>query len=271
MTVPRFTAAKKAGRKLSMLTAYDFLTASIFDEAGIDSLLVGDTLGMVEQGKSTTLPVTLEEMIYHAEIVARATKRALVVVDLPFLTYQVRPEQAVENAGLVLKRTEAPCVKLEGGVTQAETIAALTRADIPVMAHVGLKPQSVHALGGLNKIQRDRTRLLEDALAAAEAGAFAIVLELIPMEIAAEITEQLAIPTIGIGAGPYCDGQVLVAPDMLGMTPNFSPRFLKKYADLHGTVAHAASEYAREVREGVFPTEAHGHSAGGPPLRRGEA
>ena len=259
MTVPRFAAAKQAGRKLAMLTAYDYLTASIFDEAGIDGLLVGDTLGMVVQGRSTTLPVTMEQMIYHAEIVARAAKRALVVVDLPFLSYQVSPEQAIENAGEILKQTAAPCVKLEGGTSQARTIAALTQADIPVMAHVGLKPQSVHMLGGMNKVQRDHQRLLDDARAAAEAGAFAIVLELIPIDVAAEITETLAIPTIGIGAGPHCDGQVLVAPDMLGMTRDFSPRFLKRYADLHGTISQAASEYLREVQSGAFPTEAHGH------------
>lgn len=258
MTVPRFVAAKAEGRKLAMLTAYDYLTATIFDESGIDGLLVGDTLGMVVQGRSTTLPVTMEQMIYHGEIVARAAKRALVVVDLPFLSYQVSPEQAVENAGRILKQTAAPCVKLEGGIAQAGTIAALTRADIPVMGHVGLKPQSVHMLGGMNKVQRDRGRLLDDARAAEEAGAFAIVLELIPMDIAAEITAALSIPTIGIGAGPHCDGQVLVAPDMLGMT-DFAPRFLKRYAELREEMSRAAGDYLREVQAGTFPSEAHGH------------
>ncbi|MBA3314460.1 MAG: 3-methyl-2-oxobutanoate hydroxymethyltransferase [Planctomycetaceae bacterium] len=259
ITVPRFVAAKGAGRKLSVLTAYDFPTASILDDAGVDALLVGDTLGMVVQGKSTTLPVTLDQMIYHGEMVARAAKRSLVIVDLPFLSYQVSPQQAVENAGRVLKETLAPCVKLEGGVGQAGTIAALTTADIPVVAHVGLKPQSVHMLGGMNKVQRDRKRLLEDAHAATEAGAFAIVLELIPMDIAAEITAALPIPTIGIGAGPHCDGQVLVTPDMLGVTTGFSPRFLKRYANLHDVIRNAAAEYVKEVREGTFPTEQHGH------------
>jgi 3-methyl-2-oxobutanoate hydroxymethyltransferase len=259
ITVPRFTAAKTEGRKLAVLTAYDFPTAKILDEAGVDALLVGDTLGMVVQGKSTTLPVTLDQMIYHGEMVARAAQRSLVIVDLPFLSYQISPQQAVENAGRVLKETLAPCVKLEGGVAQAATIAALTAADIPVVAHVGLKPQSVHMLGGMNKVQRNRNRLLDDAQAATEAGAFAIVLELIPMDVAAEITAASPIPTIGIGAGPHCDGQVLVTPDMLGTTIGFSPRFLKRYASLHETIHNAAAEYVREVHEGQFPTEQHGH------------
>lgn len=259
VTVPRFAAAKGAGRKLAVLTAYDFPTAAILDEAGADALLVGDTLGMVVQGKPTTLPVTLDEMIYHGEMVARAARRALVIVDLPFLSYQVSPQQAVESAGRILKETLAPCVKLEGGVGQAKTIAALTAADIPVMAHVGLRPQSVHVLGGMNKVQRDRDRLLDDANAAADAGAFAIVLELVPMDVAAEITASLPIPTIGIGAGPHCDGQVLVTPDMLGMTPGFSPKFLKRYAGLHDVIRDAASAYVEEVHSGAFPTEQHGH------------
>jgi 3-methyl-2-oxobutanoate hydroxymethyltransferase len=258
VTVPKFSAAKEEGRKLAVLTAYDFPTAALLDEAGVDALLVGDTLGMVVQGRPTTLPVTLDQMIYHGEMVARAAKRPLVIVDLPFMSYQVSAEQAVESAGRVLKETLAPAVKLEGGVNQAAAIAALTAADIPVMAHVGLRPQSVHRLGGM-KIQRDRERLLEDARAATEAGAFAIVLELIPMEIAAEITSALPIPTIGIGAGPHCDGQVLVTPDLLGLNPAFSPRFLKRYANLHETIRDAAAAYAKEVRDGRFPTEQHGH------------
>lgn len=260
ITVPKFAAAKSAGRKLAVLTAYDYPTAVLLDEAGVDALLVGDTLGMVVQGKPTTLSVTLDEMIYHGEMVARAAKRALVIVDLPFLSYQVSPRKAVENAGRVLKETLAPCVKLEGGVGQAKTIAALTQADIPVMAHVGLRPQSVHMLGGMNKVQRNRQQLLDDARAATDAGAFAIVLELVPMEIAAEITAALPIPTIGIGAGPHCDGQVLVTPDMLGVTAGFSPRFLKRYADLQETVRTAVAEYVSDVRDGRFPTEQHGHT-----------
>lgn len=258
VTVPTFTAAKAAGRKLAVLTAYDYPTAGLLDEAGVDALLVGDSLGMVVQGRSTTLPVTLDQMIYHGEMVARAAKRALVIVDLPFMSYQVSAEQAVESAGRVLKETLAPAVKLEGGVNQAAAIAALSAADIPVMAHVGLRPQSVHRVGGM-KVQRDRERLLDDARAAAEAGAFAIVLELIPMDIAAEITAALPIPTIGIGAGPRCDGQVLVTPDLLGLNPAFSPRFLKRYANLHETMRAAAAAYAQDVRGGTYPTEEHGH------------
>jgi len=258
VTVPTFAAAKSEGRKLAVLTAYDYPTAALLDEAGVDALLVGDSLGMVVQGRPTTLPVTLDQMIYHGEMVARAAKRALVIVDLPFMSYQVSAEQAVESAGRVLKETLAPAVKLEGGVNQAAAIAALTASDIPVMAHVGLRPQSVHRFGGM-KVQRDRERLLDDARAAAEAGAFAVVLELIPMEIAAEITAALPIPTIGIGAGPHCDGQVLVTPDLLGLTPGFSPRFLKRYANLHDTIRDAVAAYAQEVRDGTYPTEQHGH------------
>jgi 3-methyl-2-oxobutanoate hydroxymethyltransferase len=183
----------------------------------------------------------------------------LVVVDLPFLTFHVSPEQAIENAGQILKRTGAAAVKLEGGVNQAETIRKLTNADIPVMAHVGLKPQSVLKLGGMNKVQRDQEQLLADARAAQDAGAFAIVLELIPREIAAAITAELAIPTIGIGAGPDCDGQVLVTYDMLGLTEGFNPKFLKRYANLRETVGAAVREYISDVRNGNFPTEAHSH------------
>jgi 3-methyl-2-oxobutanoate hydroxymethyltransferase len=256
VTVPNFMAAKAAGRKLAVLTAYDYPTAAILDEAGVDALLVGDSLGMVVQGRSTTLPVTLDQMIYHGEMVARAAKRALVVVDLPFMSYQVSTEQAVESAGRVLKETLAPAVKLEGGVNQAAAIAALTAADIPVMAHVGLRPQSVHRLGGM-RVQRDRERLLDDARAAAEAGAFAIVLELIPMEIAAEITAALPIPTIGIGAGPHCDGQVLVAHDALGMFDDLRPRFAKRFAEVGQEIRLAAEGYCREVRAGTFPAPEH--------------
>lgn len=258
ITVPRFAAAKGRDRKLSVITAYDYLWAGLFDEAGVDAILVGDSLGMVVQGRSTTLPVTLEQMIYHGEMVSRAVKRALVIVDLPFMTYQVSPAQAVENAGRILKETGAAAVKLEGGVNQAATIQALTSADIPVMAHVGMRPQSVHKLGAMSKVQRDEVRLLADAHAAASAGAFAIVLELIPRGIAAKITAELSIPTIGIGAGPDCDGQVLVSCDMLGLT-GFQPRFLKPYADLRSVVLSATKDYIREVGDNTFPDAAHSH------------
>lgn len=259
MTVPRFVAAKAKGRKLAMLTAYDYLWAGIMDEAGVDAILVGDTLGMVVQGRSTTLPVTLDEMIYHGEMVARAARYALVIVDMPFLSFQVSPTEAVANAGRVLKETGASAVKLEGGVNQADTIRALAAADIPVMAHVGLKPQSVRMLGGMGKVQRDEERLLADARAAVDAGAFSVVLELIPREIAMRITAEIEVPTIGIGAGPDCDGQVLVGPDMLGLTPDFHPKFLKRYAELRATALAAGRAYVEDVRIGEFPTEQHSH------------
>lgn len=260
LTVPQFVAAKTQGKKLAVITAYDHLWAGISDAAGVDAILVGDTVGMVVQGHSTTLPVTVGQMIYHAEMVCRGVKRALVVVDLPFLSYHVSPRQAIRNAGRILKQTGAAAVKLEGGTTQAETIRALTNAEIPVMAHVGLRPQAVRKLGGMGKVQRDEEQLLADAHAAQDAGAFAIVLELIPRTIAARITRELTIPTIGIGAGPDCDGQVLVGPDLLGLTGDFQPKFLKKYADLRTTAIDAIREYTNEVHTGAFPTADHSHA-----------
>ena len=259
MTVPRFVDAKRQGRKLSVLTAYDYLWAGLLDAAGVDAILVGDSLGMVVQGKSTTLPVTLDEMIYHAEMVVRAVKRALVIVDLPFLTFQISPAQAIENAGTIIKRTGATAVKLEGGVNQAATIAALSAADIPVMAHVGLKPQSVLKLGGY-KIQRDAERLLADARAAESAGAFAVVLECIPRGIAQTITAELSIPTIGIGAGPDCDGQVLVTPDLVGLTGSQRPKFVKTFANLAEEVTEAVGRYITEVENGSFPGDEQSHA-----------
>jgi 3-methyl-2-oxobutanoate hydroxymethyltransferase len=258
MTVPRFAAAKGQSRKLSVITAYDYLWAGLFDEAGVDAILVGVSQGMVVQGRTTTMPVTLDQMIYHGEMVVRGVKNALVIVDLPFMTYQVSPAQAVENAGRILKETGAGAVKLEGGVNQAGTIQALAAADLPVMAHVGMRPQSVRKLGGMSKVQRDEASLLADAKAAEAAGAFAIVLELIPKGIAAKITAELSIPTIGIGAGPDCDGQVLVSCDMLGLS-GFQPRFLKKYADLRSTVIDATKQYIKEVGDQTFPDQAHSH------------
>lgn len=259
MTVPKFSAAKQKGRKLAMLTAYDFTWASIVDAAGVDAILVGDTLGMVVQGNSTTLPVTIDEMIYHGKMVVRGTQNALVIVDLPFLSYQISPEQAIANAGRILKETGAAAVKLEGGVSQANTIAALTNADIPVMAHVGFKPQSIRAVGSMGKIQRDEDLLLADAKAAEAAGAFGIVLEMISSPISARITKELEIPTIGIGAGPDCDGQVLVLNDMLGLTEGFKPKFLKHYANLHEIVTNCVQNYANDVREGTYPDAEHSH------------
>src|SRR5262245_17961348 len=211
VTLPDFAGWKQQGRKISVLTAYDFPTARLLDSAGVDCLLVGDTLGMVVQGWETTLRVTLDQMIYHVEMVARAAKRALVVADLPFLSYQASPEQAILSAGRVLKETQAQAVKLEGGLRAAETIRAVVEAGIPVMGHVGLTPQSVRRLGGF-KVQRDADEVLADARAVAEAGAFALVVECVPTDLAGRVTAELAIPTIRIGAGPRCDGQVLVTP-----------------------------------------------------------
>ncbi|MFV0444019.1 MAG: 3-methyl-2-oxobutanoate hydroxymethyltransferase [Planctomycetaceae bacterium] len=258
MTVPDFVAAKQAGHKLSVLTAYDCLFARLFDTAGIDAILVGDSMGMVVQGHDTTLPVTLDQIIYHTEIVARSVQRALVIADLPFMSYQVGPRQAVKNAGRVLKETGAACVKLEGGQHQARTIESLTAVDLPVMAHVGMRPQSVRKLGRMSAVQRDTDALLADARSAQEAGAFAIVLELIPSEAAQQITAELSIPTIGIGAGPHCDGQVLVAPDMLGLT-GFEPKFLKKYADLGQATTKAVKQFVSDVQSGQYPDESHAH------------
>lgn len=259
MTVPEFIQAKAAGERLAVLTAYDCLWASLLDEAGIDAILVGDTLGMVVQGHDTTLPVTLEQMIYHGAIVARSTRKALVIVDLPFMSYQVSPRQAVRNAGRVLKETGADAVKLEGGVKQAETIEQLAACDLPVMAHIGMRPQSIRKLGRMSAIQRNEEQLLADARAVEQAGAFSIVLELIPRRIAKRITEEISIPTIGIGAGPDCDGQVLVGPDMFGLTSGFNPKYLKRYADVRSLALEATRQYIDEVQRGLFPDDAHSH------------
>ncbi len=252
MTVPKFTALKRAGQKITMLTAYDFATAALLDAAGIEGILVGDTLSMVVQGHPNTLPVTLDQMIYHAEMVGRAVHRALLVVDLPFPDGHTGPLKAVEHGGRILKETRAQAVKLEGGADQAGTIAALVAAGIPVMAHCGLRPQSVHQLGGY-KVQRDEDRLLHDTRAAEAAGAFAVVLECVPAALADKITRAVGIPTIGIGAGAGCDGQVLVTNDMLGLTTGRVPKFVKAYADLKSTIAQAATRFRDEVRAGTFP------------------
>lgn len=258
LTVPKFTAMKAQGRKITMLTAYDYTTAQLVDECGIDGILVGDSLSMVVQGHANTLPVSMDEMIYHAEMVGRAVSNALVVVDMPFPSYHLGPHKAIENAGRILKQTRCQAVKLEGGADQADTIAALVSAGIPVMAHVGLRPQSVHQVGGY-RVQRDRKGLMADAQAAEHAGAFAMVLECVPSEIAEAITAKVSIPTIGIGAGPNCDGQVLVVNDVLGMTTGYVPKFVKAYADLKGEITRAVGEFRDEVREGTFPTDQHGY------------
>jgi 3-methyl-2-oxobutanoate hydroxymethyltransferase len=256
VTVPEFRAAKARGAKLAVVTAYDYTSARLCDEAGADALLVGDSLGMVIQGHPTSLPVTLEEMIYHTKCVMRGTRRALVVVDLPFMTYQVSPKQAVRNAGRLMKEGGAQAVKMEGGIRMRAAVKACVDAGIPVMGHIGLTPQSVHQTGGF-KVQRDAEQLRADAAAVEESGAFAMVVESVPAELGAKLTTAVTIPTIGIGAGAACDGQVLVFHDLLGLYPDFKPKFAKRYADL-GTAAKTAVEaYCREVRDGSFPAAEH--------------
>ena len=264
ITAPSITSYKRKGRKISMITAYDATFARLFDEAGVDMVLVGDSLGMVIQGHDTTIPVTLDDVVYHCRAVARGLERAHLTGDMPFMTYKVSPEKALESAARVVQEGRAESVKVEGGVEIAETIARICAAGIPVVGHVGLTPQSVHALGGF-KIQgrnaADRARILEDARAVTEAGAFCVVLEGIPLELAQAVTDLLPVPTIGIGAGPHCDGQVLVGYDMLGLNEAFSPRFLKKYASLGAIIREAVRTYSDEVRAGAFPGPEHSVSA----------
>ena len=256
LTVSAFAQMKKKQQKITMLTAYDFTMARLLDQAGVDMLLVGDSLAMVVQGHDNTLPVTLDEMIYHAEMVGRAANRAFVVVDLPFPINHQGVHQTVMAAGRILKETRCQAVKLEGGADQAEVIAALVTAGIPVVAHVGLRPQAVHAMGGY-KVQRNLDQLVADAKAAQAAGAFAVVVECVPAEMGKALTAQLAIPTIGIGAGPDCDGQVLVCNDMLGITTDYVPSFVKAYADLSSTIQDATKAWCNEVREEKFPDADH--------------
>ncbi|MEZ6116865.1 MAG: 3-methyl-2-oxobutanoate hydroxymethyltransferase [Pirellulaceae bacterium] len=252
LTVPEFSAMKQKGERIAMLTAYDFSMASLVDQAGIDGILVGDSMSMVVQGHDSTLPVTLDEMIYHANMVGRAVQRALVVVDMPFPSNYLGVHRAIENAGNILKRSQAQAVKLEGGADQSSVIAGLVAAGIPVMAHVGLRPQSVHQLGGY-RVQRDAEQLMEDAVAAENAGAFSVVLECIPDAVATEISAKLRIPTIGIGAGPHCDGQILVFHDLLGLTPGKLPKHVKKYAELGETIRNAVAAYCEDVKQRQFP------------------
>ncbi len=260
VTILDLAAMKQAGKKITMITAYDYPFAKIVDDAGIDLILVGDSAGTVVQGVPNTLPVTMEEMLYHTRMVARARERALVIFDLPFMSYQESLEQAKHNAGRALKEANAEAVKLEGGANMAATIEAIVNIDIPVMAHIGLTPQSVHRLGGFKVQGRDeekRRKLLEDARAVEEAGAFAVVLELVPAVVAKEITEMLTIPTIGIGAGIHCDGQVLVLHDLLGMNPGRKLKMAKQYASLYDLSKKAVEEYCAEVRDKKFPGPEH--------------
>jgi 3-methyl-2-oxobutanoate hydroxymethyltransferase len=256
VTVPDFLSARSRGVRLTMLTAYDYTMARLLDAAGVDALLVGDSLGMVIQGNETSLAVTLDEVIYHTRLVARGIRRSLLVADMPFMSFQISPQQAVESAGRLVKEGGAHAVKLEGGVRSAAAIEAITRCDIPVMGHVGMTPQSVRRFGGF-RVQRDEQRILDDALATQQAGAFAVVLECIPAELAQSVTAALTIPTIGIGAGIGCDGQILVVHDMLGLFDELKPRFVKQYADLGRAIVRAAETYCREVRDGSFPGPEH--------------
>jgi 3-methyl-2-oxobutanoate hydroxymethyltransferase len=252
MTVPSFVAAKAQGKRLTMLTVYDYSMARLLEAAGVDSLLVGDSLGMVVQGHSTSLPVTLDEIIYHTRCVVRGATHCLIVADLPFMSYQVSPQQAVENAGRLIKEGGAHAVKLEGGVRSAAAIQAIVAADIPIMGHIGMTPQSVNVFGGFH-VQRTEERILEDALAVEKAGAFAVVVECVPTELGRKITGALRIPTLGIGAGPHCDGQVLVTPDILGLYGDFRPKFVKVFADLGKQVKGAVEQFCQEVHDGSFP------------------
>ncbi len=251
---------KNQGEKISMLTAYDFGMASILDESEIDIILVGDSLGNVVLGYDTTLPVTMEDMLHHTRAVARGVQSAMIVADMPFLSYQVSPQQALANAGRFLKEADAQAVKLEGGDEQAETVFKLTSSGIPVMAHLGLTPQSIHQLGGY-KVQGKKEdaaeQMLRDAKTLENAGAFSLVLECVPEKLAAEITAALSIPTIGIGAGVQCDGQVLVVNDMLGMYDRMTPKFVKKYANLNADIRSAVKKYIQEVKSGAFPDSEH--------------
>lgn len=260
VTVPGIMKMKEKGEKITSLTAYDYSFARILDAAGIDILLVGDSLGSVIQGQENTLPVTLEEVIYHTRAVVRGRQRALVVADMPFLTFQVSIEEAKRNAGRILQESGAEAVKLEGGVEMLETIEAIAQIGVPVMGHVGLTPQSIHRFGGYRvqgKEKNQREKIIQDALAVEEGGAFSIVLEGIPMDLAEEITRRLSIPTIGIGAGVHCDGQVLVVHDLLGLFDMYTPKFVKKYADLRGIISEAVRNYVAEVKESQFPDEEH--------------
>lgn len=255
-TVPAFLAAKSRGQKLVVLTAYEFTAAKIADAAGVDAILVGDSLGTVVQGQPTTLPVTLAQMAYHTQMVVRGTTRALVIADLPFGSYHESPAQAVRSATKLVK-AGAQAVKLEGGVRTADAIAACVRADIPVMGHVGLTPQSVHRFGGF-KVQRGADAIVADAKAVADAGAFSLVIEGVPSSVGAAVTAAVDVPTIGIGAGPDCDGQVLVWHDLLGLFDGFRPKFVKRYAELGEVAKSAIASYCTEVRNGHFPGPEHG-------------
>jgi len=258
VTTKTLSLLKKNNIKITCLTAYDFITAKLLDEAGIDLILVGDSLGNVFQGNDTTLPVTMDEMIYHAKAVSKGIDRSMLVVDMPFMSYQPGVNDGFRNAGRIMKETPAGGVKLEGGKRLAETIKQITQAGIPVMGHIGLTPQSIHQFGsyrerGKNNLEAEE--ILEDARSIEEAGAFSIVLEKIPAQLAKRVTESVKIPTIGIGAGPWCDGQILVTPDMLGLNVDFHPRFVRHYASLAEEIEKAVKNYIEDVRKQSFPSK----------------
>ena len=262
-TILDFGEMKREGEKISMITAYDYPTARILDACGVDMLLVGDSLGMVIQGRENTLPVTLDEIIYHTRAVCRGVEHAFLVADMPFGSYQGSIEEGKRSAFRLIKESGAQAVKLEGGKHVAETIAAITEMDVPVMGHIGLTPQSIHRFGGFRVQGRGngaRERLLDDARAVEAAGAFSVVLEGMPADLAAEITATLSIPTIGIGAGGGCDGQVLVFHDLVGLSGDFTPKFVKRYADLDEVIATAVRRYIAEVKGGEFPAKEHCYS-----------
>lgn len=258
VTTKSLQLLKNNGVKIAALTAYDFITAKILDESGIDLILVGDSLSNVFQGNETTLPVTMDEMIYHTKAVCKGVNRAMVVTDMPFMSYQTNSDEAFRNAGRIMKETPAGAVKMEGGKSIAPTIKKITEAGIPVMGHLGLTPQSIHKFGSYKvraKEIDEANEIKEDALILEEAGAFAIVLEKIPAELSNEITESLSIPTIGIGAGNFCDGQILVTPDMLGLNVDFKPRFVRHYSSLADQINKAVSSYIGDVKAKDFPSE----------------
>lgn len=258
VTIHTLRQMKESGEKITMLTAYDATFARLLDESHVDILLVGDSLGMVIQGHDTTLPVTLEEMIYHTRAVARGARRAQVVGDMPFMTYQSGIDDAVDNAGRLVKEGGAGAIKLEGGAQHAELVGRLVRSGIPVMGHIGLTPQSFHQMGGFKIQGREdgaAQALIDDAVSLEQAGAYAIVLEGIPTEIAGRITQRLTVPTIGIGAGPECDGQVLVIYDLLGMDDSFKPKFVRRYEGLGTRIRTAVDAYVADVKDGAFPSE----------------
>ena len=257
-TIKDLMKMKKEAKRVSMITAYDYYMSKLVDEAGIDVILVGDSLGMVVQGRETTLPVTVNDMIYHTQAVCRGAKNALIVADLPFMSYQVGVEKAVENAGKIMKESGAGAVKIEGGSSVLPQIKAIIKAGIPVMGHLGLTPQSVNQFGGFKvqgKNSKNANKIIDDAFLLQEAGVFSIVLETVPLELAKIITDKIDIPTIGIGAGPYCDGQVLVLQDLLGIDQGFKPKFVRRYANIQHIIDQAVSNYIKDVKNNNFPED----------------